>query len=189
MMWDEWYRDDDDAPENEDTEQQQQQPEDQQDSYLKFDFFSVLSKPKDYYRILEVDYDATDDAIRSNYIRLALLCWTLVMGRDSLDELVGTTSKNSASKWHPDKQKDQDNATSRFQEINEAYQVLSDPIQRREYDKNGMLDMYDYNIMEYLNRYKGLILTCNGLGIKHSICCCHRVGMGGFGNVECRMQG
>ncbi|KAI8015529.1 Chaperone protein DnaJ [Camellia lanceoleosa] len=141
MMWDEWYRDDDDSPENEDTQQQQQ---DQQDSYLKFDFFSVLSKPKDYYRILEVDYDATDDAIRSNYIRLAL-------------------------KWHPDKQKDQDNATSRFQQINEAYQVLSDPIQRREYDKNGMLDMYDYNIMEYLNRYKGLILTCNGLGIKHSI--------------------
>ncbi|CAL5385810.1 unnamed protein product [Camellia sinensis] len=163
MMWDEWYRDDDDAPENEDTEQQQQQQEDQQDSYLKFDFFSVLSKPKDYYRILEVDYDAADDAIRSNYIRLAL-------------------------KWHPDKQKDQDNATSRFQEINEAYQVLSDPIQRREYDKNGMLDMYDYNIMEYLNRYKGLILTCNGLGIKHSICSCHRIGMGGFGNVECRMQ-
>lgn len=25
-------------------------------------------------------------------------------------------------KWHPDKQKDQECATSRFQEINEAYQ-------------------------------------------------------------------
>lgn len=25
-------------------------------------------------------------------------------------------------KWHPDKQKDQDSATSRFQDINEAYQ-------------------------------------------------------------------
>ncbi|KAF5456025.1 hypothetical protein F2P56_025541 [Juglans regia] len=132
MMWDEW---DDNATDHE-------QPD--QDSHLNFDFLSALSKPKDYYKILEVDYDATDDAIRSNYIRLAL-------------------------KWHPDKKKDQDSATSRFQEINEAYQVLSDPAKRREYDQKGMLYAYDYNIIEYLHRYKGLILTCNGLGIKHSI--------------------
>ncbi|KAF4362500.1 hypothetical protein CsatB_007676 [Cannabis sativa] len=115
-----------------------------QDSYLNFDFFSSMSKPKDYYKILEVGYDATDDAIRSNYIRLAL-------------------------KWHPDKQRDQDCSTFRFQEINEAYQVLSDPVKRLEYDKNEMQYVYDYNIIEYLNRYKGLILTCNGLGIKHSV--------------------
>ncbi|CAL2235634.1 unnamed protein product [Prunus armeniaca] len=136
MMWDEW----DDA--NFSHTEQQQQPD--PDSHLNFDFFSDLSKPKDYYKILEVDYDANDDAIRSNYIRLAL-------------------------KWHPDKQKDQDSATTRFQEINEAYQVLSDPVKRREYDKQGMLYVYDYNVTEYLNRYKGLILTCNGLGIRHSI--------------------
>ncbi|KAH1061428.1 hypothetical protein AAZX31_02G198500 [Glycine max] len=104
----------------------------------------VLCWGQDYYKILEVDYDATDDAIRSNYIRLAL-------------------------KWHPDKHKDQNSATSRFQDINEAYQVLSDPVKRREYDINGMRYEYDYNIIDYLNRYKGLILTCNGLGIKHSI--------------------
>ncbi|MBA0576069.1 hypothetical protein Golob_024703 [Gossypium lobatum] len=79
-----------------DLPEEPQQPE--QDSNLNFDFFSLVSKPKDYYKILEVDYDATEDAIRSNYIRLAL-------------------------KWHPDKQKDDgDSATSRFQEINEAYQ-------------------------------------------------------------------
>ncbi|MBA0855297.1 hypothetical protein Goshw_011693, partial [Gossypium schwendimanii] len=79
-----------------DLPEEPQQPE--QDSNLNFDFFSLVSKPKDYYKILEVDYDATEDAIRSNYIRLAL-------------------------KWHPDKQKDNgDSATSRFQEINEAYQ-------------------------------------------------------------------
>ncbi|CAN0838818.1 Chaperone protein DnaJ [Linum grandiflorum] len=116
-----------------------------QDAYLNFDFFSLVSNPKDYYKLLEVDYDASDDAIRSNYIRLAL-------------------------KWHPDKHKDQENtATSRFQDINEAYQVLSDPERRREYDATGMSHVYDYNIIEYLNRYKGLILTCNGLGIKQSI--------------------
>ncbi|XP_020963491.1 uncharacterized protein LOC107609411 isoform X2 [Arachis ipaensis] len=90
MMW-EWEELDDAVPQND-------QPD--TDSYLNFDLFSALSKPKDYYKILEVDYDATDDAIRSNYIRLAL-------------------------KWHPDKQKDQGAATTRFQEINEAYQVNS----------------------------------------------------------------
>ncbi|XP_014504924.1 uncharacterized protein LOC106764974 [Vigna radiata var. radiata] len=134
MMW-EWGDYEDAIPESD-------QPE--PDSHLNFDFFSTLAKPKDYYKILEVDYDATDDDIRSNYIRLAL-------------------------KWHPDKQKAQDSTTSRFQDINEAYQVLSDPVKRREYDINGMRYEYDYNIIDYLNRYKGLILTCNGLGIKHSI--------------------
>ncbi|XP_021284552.1 uncharacterized J domain-containing protein C3E7.11c [Herrania umbratica] len=132
-MWVEW----------ENPPQEPQQPE--PDSHLDFDFLSLLSKPKDYYKILEVDFDATDDAIRSNYIRLAL-------------------------KWHPDKQKDNgDSATSRFQEINEAYQILSDPVKRTEYDTKGMLHVYDYDIIEYLNRYKGLILTCNGLGIRQSI--------------------
>uniref|UniRef100_A0A0V0H7R3 Putative dnaJ-related protein SCJ1-like n=1 Tax=Solanum chacoense TaxID=4108 RepID=A0A0V0H7R3_SOLCH len=92
MMWDEWGNEF-----GQEYEEEQQQQEEEDDSYLKFDFLSVLSKPKDYYRILEVDYDATEEVIRSNFIRLAL-------------------------KWHPDKQKDQDSATSKFQEINEAYQ-------------------------------------------------------------------
>lgn len=130
-MWDEWY----------DFERQE---ESEGDSHFNFDFFSVLSKPKDYYKILEVDFDATDEAIRSNYIRLAL-------------------------KWHPDKLKGEEPATSKFQEINEAYQVLSDPAKRHEYDKKGILYSYDSNITDYLNRYKSLILTCNGLGMRCSI--------------------
>ncbi|KAK6938083.1 DnaJ domain [Dillenia turbinata] len=134
MMWDDW-----------ETEfHQQHQHSENEDTTFNFNFLSLLSKPKDYYKILEVDYDATEEIIRSNYIRLAL-------------------------KWHPDKQKGQDCATSKFQEINEAYQVLGDPVKRREYDKKGMLYVHDDNITEYLNRYKGLILTCNGLGIRHSI--------------------
>ncbi|KAK2999002.1 hypothetical protein RJ639_023635 [Escallonia herrerae] len=144
MKWDEWGDDVQQQHAEEETDQQHEQEEDSH--HLDFDFFSFLAKPKDYYRILEVDYDATEDAIRSNYIRLAL-------------------------KWHPDKQHDQDCTTSWFQDINEAYQgqVLSNPEKRREYDKKGMLHVYDYNIVEYLNRHKGLILTCNGLGMKHSI--------------------
>ncbi|XP_021857002.1 uncharacterized protein [Spinacia oleracea] len=132
MMWDEnWF------------DQNSNNDEQHQESPFNFDFLSLIAKPKDYYRILEVDYDATEDSIRSNYIRLAL-------------------------KWHPDKQKGEDGSTSKFQEINEAYQVLSDPIKRQEYDMKGMMT-YDYNVIDYLNRYKGLILTCNGLGMKHSI--------------------
>ncbi|KAL8513584.1 hypothetical protein ACS0TY_012888 [Phlomoides rotata] len=131
MMWDEWY----------DFEQPQHEEESEDTSHVNFDFLSVLSKPKDYYKILEVDSDASDEHIRSNYIRLAL-------------------------KWHPDKKKDEGTATTKFQEINEAYQVLSDPVKRDKYDKKGMIYSYDSNFAEYLNRHKSLILTCNGLGMK-----------------------
>uniref|UniRef100_A0A7N1A6D9 J domain-containing protein n=1 Tax=Kalanchoe fedtschenkoi TaxID=63787 RepID=A0A7N1A6D9_KALFE len=109
-----------------------------------FDFHQLLAKHKDYYQVLEVDYDASEEAIRSSYIRLAL-------------------------KWHPDKKQDQGGeSTLRFQEINEAYQVLGNSAKRREYDQKGLLHVYDRNIVNYLNRHKGLILTCNGLGVKHS---------------------
>ncbi|KAL8167014.1 hypothetical protein V2J09_008513 [Rumex salicifolius] len=84
--------------ENEHEHEHQDSPEtDQHDFCFNFDLLSLVSKAKDYYRILEVDFDASEEIIRSNYIRLAL-------------------------KWHPDKQKDQDASTSKFQEINEAYQ-------------------------------------------------------------------
>ncbi|XP_065047587.1 uncharacterized protein LOC135678570 [Musa acuminata AAA Group] len=136
MWWDEEFRE-------EEEEEEEAEEEEQRESPVDFDFFSLLSKPKDYYKILEVDYDATEEIIRSNYIRLAL-------------------------KWHPDKKKEE-SATSRFQEINEAYKVLSDPVKRREYDEKGVCVVEDYNAIEYLNRYKGLILTCNGLGIRYPI--------------------
>ncbi|XP_043713667.1 chaperone protein DnaJ-like isoform X1 [Telopea speciosissima] len=133
MMWEDLY---DEVVDEEETAEQ--------DTYVDFDFFSELTKPKNYYKTLEVDFSATEDTIRSNYIRLAL-------------------------QWHPDKRKDEDSATSRFQEINEAYRVLSDPMRRKEYDKTCMLYDDDYNIIDYLNQYKSLILTCSGLGIRHSI--------------------
>lgn len=131
MLWDEL-----EAESEEEQEYERESPVD-------FDFLSLLSNPKDYYRILEVDYDATEETIRSSYIRLAL-------------------------KWHPDKKQGGENATSRFQEINEAYKVLSDAAKRREYDRKGIFHVLDYNVIDYLNRYEGLILTCNGLGTRYN---------------------
>ncbi|XP_064983461.1 uncharacterized protein LOC135623924 isoform X2 [Musa acuminata AAA Group] len=59
----------------------EEEEEEGQEFYSPFGFLSLLSRPKDYYKILEVDYDATEEAIRSNFIRLAL-------------------------KWHPDKKRE-----------------------------------------------------------------------------------
>ncbi|XP_021751849.1 uncharacterized protein LOC110717455 isoform X2 [Chenopodium quinoa] len=98
---------------------------------------------KDYYKILEVDYDASDEDIRLSYRKLAL-------------------------QWHPDKHKDDSSVTAKFQDINEAYRVLSDPTKRLEYDLSGDYEIDKYSLPEYLARFKGMILTCNGLGINHS---------------------
>ncbi|CAO2821632.1 unnamed protein product [Amaranthus hypochondriacus] len=98
---------------------------------------------KDYYKILGVDYDATEEDIRLSYRKLAL-------------------------KWHPDKHKGDNAVTSKFQEINEAYRVLSDPATRLEYDLSGNYEIDKYTLREYLARFKGMILTCNGLGMNQT---------------------
>jgi DnaJ-class molecular chaperone len=66
---------------------------------------------KDYYKILGVDRKAGDKTIKSAYRRLA-------------------------RKYHPDVAKTKD-ATERFKEVSEAYEVLSDPEKRRRYDSLG----------------------------------------------------
>jgi DnaJ-class molecular chaperone len=66
---------------------------------------------KDYYKILGVDRKADDKTIKSAYRRLA-------------------------RKYHPDVAKTKD-ATERFKEVSEAYEVLSDPDKRRRYDSLG----------------------------------------------------
>jgi curved DNA-binding protein len=63
---------------------------------------------KDYYEILGVPRSASTDEIKKAYRRLAL-------------------------KYHPDRGGDHD----KFKEINEAYQVLSDPQKRAQYDQFG----------------------------------------------------
>lgn len=69
----------------------------------------------DYYKILEVNRSASVSDIKKAYRRLAL-------------------------KWHPDKNPDnQDEATKKFKEISEAYEVLSDEKKRKVSNKNKHL--------------------------------------------------
>ncbi|MCS7236196.1 MAG: molecular chaperone DnaJ [Armatimonadota bacterium] len=67
---------------------------------------------RDYYEILNVPPDASLEEIKAAYRRLA-------------------------REYHPDVRKDDPLAEERFKEINEAYQVLSDPQKRAEYDRAG----------------------------------------------------
>ena len=65
---------------------------------------------KDYYKILGVEKTATEDEIKSAYRKLAM-------------------------KWHPDRNPDNvEEAKNKFAEINEAYEVLSNPEKRKQYD-------------------------------------------------------
>lgn len=67
---------------------------------------------KDYYQVLGVERDADQSEIRSTFRRLA-------------------------RKYHPDVNPDDSQAEERFKEINEAYEVLSDPEKRAKYDQLG----------------------------------------------------
>jgi molecular chaperone DnaJ len=60
----------------------------------------------------------------------------LGVSRDAPDADVKRAFRKLAQQWHPDVNTDP-SAHERFKEINEAYQVLSDPQQRRAYDMFG----------------------------------------------------
>lgn len=67
---------------------------------------------KDYYQILGVSRSASAEEIRSAYRKLAL-------------------------KYHPDRNPGDKQAEEKFKEMNEAYQVLSEPQKRARYDQLG----------------------------------------------------
>src|SRR5215470_3709795 len=67
---------------------------------------------RDYYKTLGVERNASEAQIKSAYRKLA-------------------------RKYHPDVNPNNKDAERHFKEINEAYQVLSDPEKRKKYDELG----------------------------------------------------
>lgn len=68
---------------------------------------------RDYYEALGVNKDASADDIKRAYRRMAM-------------------------KYHPDKNPDNKEAEAKFKECAEAYEVLSDPGKRKQYDQFGV---------------------------------------------------
>ena len=66
----------------------------------------------DYYKILEIQNSASEADIKAAYRKLA-------------------------RKYHPDLNPNDENAKKKFQQVNEANEVLSDPEKRKKYDKYG----------------------------------------------------
>ncbi|CAG8573018.1 3494_t:CDS:2, partial [Scutellospora calospora] len=73
----------------------------------------IISMTKNYYEVLEVDKNSTQEEIKKAYRKLSL-------------------------KWHPDKNpNNKEEAEAKFKEISKAYQILSDPETRNLYDIYG----------------------------------------------------
>lgn len=70
-----------------------------------------MATKRDYYEVLELSKNATEDEIKTNYRKLA-------------------------KKYHPDLNKEP-GAEEKFKEVQEAYEVLSDPQKRAKYDQFG----------------------------------------------------
>jgi molecular chaperone DnaJ len=71
-----------------------------------------MSEKRDFYEVLGVQRDASEDEIRRCYRKLAL-------------------------KYHPDRNKDDPEAEAKFKEATEAYTILSDADKRAKYDRFG----------------------------------------------------
>ena len=62
---------------------------------------------------------------------------TLGVSRGASDTEIKKAFRKLAREFHPDVAKDKKRAEEKFKEINEAYEVLSDPTKRKKYDELG----------------------------------------------------
>ena len=70
---------------------------------------------KDYYESLKLNHDATEEDIKKSY-------------------------RNLAKQYHPDLNPEDPKAEAKFKEINEAYEILSNPERKAQYDRFGHQD-------------------------------------------------
>lgn len=71
-----------------------------------------MAEKRDYYEVLGVDKNASEDEIKKAYRKIAI-------------------------KYHPDRNPDNKEAEAKFKEAAEAYDVLHDPQKRQQYDQFG----------------------------------------------------
>ncbi|MHA1271621.1 MAG: molecular chaperone DnaJ [Candidatus Helarchaeota archaeon] len=102
-------------------------------------------KKRDYYEVLGISRDASTEEIKSAFRKLAL-------------------------KYHPDRNKSPE-ATEKFKEIGEAYEVLSDPDKRRIYDQYGHAGLQGTSFTDF-----------TGIGLEDLINSIFG-GFGGFGSI------
>ena len=104
----------------------------------------------DYYKILGVDKAASQDDIKNAYRKLA-------------------------RKLHPDMNPNDKEAHTKFQQVNEANEVLSDPVKRKKYDQYGK----DWQHAEQFEKAKAGARTSRGGGFGQG-----DFAGGGFGSGE-----
>ena len=123
---------------------------------------------KDYYQILGVSKNASADDIKSAFRKLAM-------------------------KYHPDRQSgksdaEKKEAEERFKEINEAYDTLSDPQKRQQYDNpspfgdmDGFGDFGQGATRQWMDENGNMHFEFNGSGMPGGMGGFDPWGMGGFG--------
>lgn len=87
-------------------------------------FFQIYAEDY-YYRVLELNQDATEVDIKKAFRRLSI-------------------------KFHPDKNPGDQNAAQKYLEVNKAYEILTDPEKKQLYDLYGEEGMFaDFRFLNY----------------------------------------